>query len=71
NDFRVDGLNDLWHFTPDVGWTSLPNSGSETWPLARQAGAAEADASGRFWIFGGENAPFNTPFMSNDLWHFT
>ncbi|CAE7436928.1 GPA3 [Symbiodinium sp. CCMP2592] len=70
NDFRVDGLNDLWYFTPDVGWTSLP-SGSGTWPSARQAGAAEADSSGRFWIFGGENAPFNAPFMSNDLWHFT
>eukprot|EP00439_Symbiodinium_sp_Y106_P022309 s6187_g2.t1 len=70
NDFRVDGLNDLWYFTPDVGWTRLP-SGSGTWPSPRQAGAAEADSSGRFWIFGGENAPFNAPFMSNDLWHFT
>ncbi|CAE7252221.1 GPA3 [Symbiodinium microadriaticum] len=69
NDFRVEGLNDLWYFTPDVGWTSLPASG--TWPSARQAGAAEADSSGRFWIFGGENAPFNAPFMRNDLWHFT
>ena len=35
----------------EVGWTSLPSSG--TWPSARQAGAAEADSSGRFWIFGG------------------
>ncbi|CAE7239039.1 tea1, partial [Symbiodinium sp. CCMP2456] len=64
SDFSV--LSDLWHFTPDVGWTSLP--GSETWPSPRYYGAAEADSSGRFWIFGGANAGHH---HFNDLWHFT
>ncbi|CAE7234595.1 tea1 [Symbiodinium natans] len=72
NDFRISGLNDLWYFTPEVGWAQAfgPGDGS-VWPSARQVAGVGADRDGGLWIFGGENAPFNQPFMSNDLWHFT
>jgi N-acetylneuraminic acid mutarotase len=80
--------NDLWKFTPSTNqwtWVSGPNtlsglgvygtlgsSAAANVPGSRAGAASWIDASGNFWLFGGEGiiAP-QTSGLLNDLWMFS
>ena len=80
--------NDLWKFTPSTNqwtWVSGPNtptglgvygtlgsSAAANVPSSRVAAASWIDASGNFWLFGGEGVSNpQTSGLFNDLWMFS
>ena len=80
--------NDLWKFTPSTNqwtWVSGPNtpsglgvygtpgsSAATNVPGSRLAAASWIDASGNFWLFGGEGViDPQTSGLFNDLWMFS
>ena len=81
-------LNDLWKYTPSTGeWTWISGSNTvgqpgvygtqgvpapDNVPGARDSAASWTDASGSFWLFGGEGYGASGLYASelNDLWKF-
>nr|AGU10164.1 Galactose oxidase, central domain [uncultured organism] len=79
-------FNDLWRFTPATGlwtWVSGDNSidpigvhgtkgksSPTNRPGSREQASAYKDASGNFWLFGGEGSSRTSPGVSNDLWKY-
>ena len=80
-------LNDLWEYSPSNSkWTWISGSSlagvagtygtkgtgsTSNTPGARQEQGAWTDASGNFWLFGGEGIDVNSNFGElNDLWKF-
>jgi N-acetylneuraminic acid mutarotase len=81
-------LNDLWEFSPvthewtwmgggvtpaQAGTQGVPAAGNI--PAGRDTAVSWTDASGKFWLFGGENPVFlasggGSPNFMNDLWEF-
>ncbi len=82
----VGSLNDLWKYTPSTGeWTweggsntvdTTAVSGTEGQPSpnnipgGRWGASSWVDASGRFWLFGGQQDGINGAPL-NDLWEYT
>jgi N-acetylneuraminic acid mutarotase len=80
-------LNDLWKYAPGTGlWTwvsgatagnTLPQYGpkgsasTSYFPGSKAYAASWFDASGNFWLFGGNAYDGSGTSMVNDLWQFT
>jgi hypothetical protein len=78
--------NDLWQFNPASGlWTwmsgnntleatgvygTLGVGSTNNVPGARAGAVAWKDASGNFWLFGGNSGASGSPTLLNDLWRY-
>ena len=90
NGSQLSYLNDLWKYSTSIGqwtWVSGSNTGNQVGvygtqgtpaagnvPGARYLTVGWTDASGSFWLFGGEGYDPGTPFGAgdlNDLWKYT
>jgi beta-lactam-binding protein with PASTA domain len=93
NIYEYYDLNDLWRFSPTSGeWTWMGGSQSPNaagvfgtqgvadaanTPQARHGAQAWTDATGSFWLFGGQDTIYSaatsfsgTSYLFNDLWKY-